>query len=540
LNSFSSIRSTLYLPAVAVIAIGLLMRLYACWATYIIPPDGALYLYQAKMIVTGQWGKLTGCGLTYVSNLPFFIALFYTLLRDWVVAAQSVSLFFGTATLVLAYFILREFCKREISTIATLILSLTPVMVSRSADVVRGPVFWFFLSLGIYFFIRGIKSESAAILLLFSQIAFLMGAWARIEGILAIPVSLAYLIVFIKGHHIRQFFYFCIPLLILAAALFAVHFSTGKQIASLYRNNEVVVKVTKPLKKYHKLRNQIRVAVEKDMPSPMRRFLPEARSSIWLVAFGVLFNRICEGFFYPYLLIYLAGLKGFRNRLIADKRLFYFVLMCASIVMLLYMHTLNTWTLHYRMIIFLILPSILFAAFGLENISDYLTVRTRIRRNLVLVGVTVLIVVAGIPKNVKLRDPEKMVYRKIGAKIAQSEKDPEGRTVVSAFALHRWISLYANMDVDTPPCPEPDRSILFPKSIDELTPSIRQWKKRHIGYYLWQEKNWSGDESVLEDEAAKANLVLLGSWTHPDTGRLMLFKIKADPSDSRPKNIKEQ
>lgn len=491
------------------------------------------------MIATGQWGKLTGCGLTYISNFPFFIAFFYTLLRDWVVAAQSVSLFFGTATLVVAYFILREFCEREISSLATLILSLTPVMVSRSADVVRGPAFWFFLSLGIYFFIKGIKREKAAVLLIFSQLAFLMGTWARVEGILAIPVSLAYLIIFIKRHHIRQLFYFCLPLLVMIVVLFAVFFSTGKQVGSLYRADEIAQKITRPFMSYHMLRDQIRAAAEHGTPSPMRWFMPEARSTIWLVAFGVLLNRICEGFFYPFLLIYLAGLKGLRNRLIADKRLFYFLFMFASVFTLLYMHTLDTWTLHYRMIIFLILPSILFAAFGLENISDYLNVRTKITRNRILVGMVVLIVVAGIPKSLKLRDPEKKVFREIGNKIAKFDKNPEGRTVISSVALHRWISFYANMDVDAPPCPEPDRSLILPSSINELTPAIRQWKKRNIGYYLWQERDWSGDTSLLKHETVKVNMALIGNWTHPDTGRLMLFKIKEDTSDPRPKNKKD-
>jgi hypothetical protein len=214
--------------------------------------------------------------------------------------------------------------------------------------------------------------------------------------------------------------------------------------------------------------------------------------------------------------------------------------MFASVFTMLYMHTLDTWTLHYRMIIFLILPSILFAAFGLENISDYLNGRTKIARNRILLAMAVLIMVAGIPKNVKLRDPEKKVFKEIGYKIAQSEKNLEGRTVISATDLHRWISFYANMDVDAPPCPEPDRSLTFPSSVDELTTAISQWKGRNIGYYLWQEKDWSGNKRFLENETIKANMALIGKWTHPDTGKLMLFKIKADPSNSLPKNKMEQ
>lgn len=298
---------------IIVIAVGLLIRLYACWATVIIPPDGALYLYQAKMIVNGHWDRITGCGLYYLANLPIFIAGAYTIFHDWVIAAQSISLVFGTGTLVIIYLMLREFCDEQISSVATLIVAVTPVLVSRSADVVRGPVFWFFLSLGMHLFISHFRRRRVAFYLFGSHLAFLMATWARIEGIIVIPVSLAYLAWASNADRFRRCFYFLLPVLVLSMTALVLLVSTGKDISDYYRSGEVIAKVTSFADNYDLLREQIKTSITPDTPAPLRWFLPEARSTIWLVSAGVLLNRICEGVFYPFLIIYLFGLHGIKK-----------------------------------------------------------------------------------------------------------------------------------------------------------------------------------------------------------------------------------
>ena len=40
----------------AVFALGFLLRLYAFHHTYIINPDGILYIQQARAIADGKWG----------------------------------------------------------------------------------------------------------------------------------------------------------------------------------------------------------------------------------------------------------------------------------------------------------------------------------------------------------------------------------------------------------------------------------------------------------------------------------------------------
>ncbi|MBA7662508.1 hypothetical protein ES703_70537 [subsurface metagenome] len=65
-------------------------------------------------------------------------------------AAKSVSLIFGTMTLVPLYFLLKRFFDESIGLLVLLIFALIPVFIDRSVDVVRGPIFWFFSVLGLY------------------------------------------------------------------------------------------------------------------------------------------------------------------------------------------------------------------------------------------------------------------------------------------------------------------------------------------------------------------------------------------------------
>ena len=59
----------------------------------------------------------------------------------------------GLELIWLNIILLKRFFDDRISTLGTLIFALIPFFVSRSVDVVRGPVYWFFLVLGLYFLV---------------------------------------------------------------------------------------------------------------------------------------------------------------------------------------------------------------------------------------------------------------------------------------------------------------------------------------------------------------------------------------------------
>ncbi len=121
---------------VLIFILGLVIRLFACQHTFIVNPDGVYYIHQARAIYYGEWSSLTSCGLRFLSNYPFFIAGAYAIFHHWVVAAQFVSLFFGSITLIPLYFLCRRFFDRDISALTTLVFALLPVFVARSTDVV--------------------------------------------------------------------------------------------------------------------------------------------------------------------------------------------------------------------------------------------------------------------------------------------------------------------------------------------------------------------------------------------------------------------
>ena len=83
-----------------VFAIGFLVRLYAYHHTYIINPDGILYINQARAIFNGQWAEVFSCGQSNLTLYPLLIVGLYTIVPDWLLAAKGVSFLFGFLTLV--------------------------------------------------------------------------------------------------------------------------------------------------------------------------------------------------------------------------------------------------------------------------------------------------------------------------------------------------------------------------------------------------------------------------------------------------------
>ena len=129
---------------VTIFLFGTLLRFYACLRTYIINPDGTLYIHQARALFYGQWDQLTSCGLGYLSPFPVLVTLSYPIFNDWVSAARFVSLAFGSLSLIPLYFLLARFLQKDIRLLALLVFAVIPALVGRSADVIRDPVSWFF------------------------------------------------------------------------------------------------------------------------------------------------------------------------------------------------------------------------------------------------------------------------------------------------------------------------------------------------------------------------------------------------------------
>ena len=82
----------------------LALRLYSAFVPGIIVPDGILYINMAKMIDTGEWGKITQYG--FYSLSPFLIVILHKVVPDWELAARILSILCGSLAVVPFYWII--------------------------------------------------------------------------------------------------------------------------------------------------------------------------------------------------------------------------------------------------------------------------------------------------------------------------------------------------------------------------------------------------------------------------------------------------
>ena len=506
-----------------VLLLGLAIRLFACQYTYIINSDGPLYIHQARALYFGQWERLIDCGIGYLSNYPLLIAGAYALLHDWEVAAMAVSLLCSWLTLIPLYFIFKKFFDDRISILGTLIFALNPVLVGGSADVVKGPVCWFFMVIGLYFFIGQVDKRKRLYLLL-SCLFFLMATWARVEACLFIIVSFFYIVFFESEKKVEKAIIFLTPVAVVAMICISGLVLFGISVNAFHRVNQIIGNLSGPIIQYETLRNDLTQLAGQYQDGVLKYFLPEARTNLWLVAFGTLLNRTLEAFFYPLFLIFAVGLGGTWVRIKKDRRILYISLLVTSGLILLYLHTVHTWTLYYRNMAIVIFPSFIFAGYGLERIVHYLRSRFRLRESTALAALCLMILASSLPKDLQTRAIDKHVFKEIGYTIAAKAGHSQEIKVATSLYTIKWLSFYANLDYLGAPCPQPygDFKAVVGDSYEEFVRSLR---KNGIKYFLWEEKHWPSKLYDFISVNRIDDFVELGRWSHPDTGMLILFEV---------------
>lgn len=508
---------------VLIVCIAFLIRLFSFVFTAIVNPDGVIYIHQARAIYYGLWDSIPNCSIGYLSNYSVFIAGVYPIVRDWVVAAKLISLFFGTITVVPLYLLLNSFFRREIALISVLVYALIPVFVDKSIDVVRDPVYWFFLVFGLYFFVSQIGKRNRLYLIL-SCLSFLIAAWARIEAILCILVSFLFILFTREERRIEKLSVFALPVVVIVlSCLFGLMiFHTSG--ADLYRIDEIMSRVSAPMGGYSNVRAGLAELMNQPLDNTLAGFIHKARNLVWFVALGTVVKYAITAFFYPFFLLFIIGLKEIRTRIRADKRVLYLSLLSISALFLLYVQVLQTWMIYNRVFAILILPSFIFIGFGLEKTIGFLGSRLHLRDSVVLIIVCLLILASSLPENLKPRETDKLVFKEIGELIAEREGNEKEIKVATSLPLIRWISFYANLGYRGAPCPERNYDLV--DSLDRgYDTFVGKLKGRGIQYVLWDERHWPRGSLESMSAQVPGDFIRLGDWHHPDTGTMILFKV---------------
>jgi len=504
-----------------VFLIGMMLRCIAWSNTFVIDPDGALYIHQARAIHYSQWTSLTGCGLSYVSNYPILVAAAYKIFPDWIIAARTVSFLFGFAVLIPLYLLLRHFFNNTVSAITTLIFAVTPMFVGRSVDILRDPTYWFFMVFGLYFFTIRMEKENRFFLFL-SCLSFLLAAWARIEAVLFIAISCCYLIY--AERSVKKLLIFASPLILIAVIGSLGAIFTGISISRFHRGAELSEKFSAPFVQYHVLRDELKLLAASQQTEVLPFFLSAARSNIWMVAIGMLIKQVLEAFFYPFFMVFLIGLTNIRQKIREDIRLLYFSALAISSLLMLYAHIFHKWVMDYRFLAILIFPCAVFTGFGIEKLLSWLIIKFSLKESLAIAILAVLILACALPKNFKPRDADKLVFKQIGEFIAKQAGNQQMITISASYPTQRWVSFYANLHYKGAVCPEPSDATcwdIFAKDTDSLLQGL---KTRKIRYFLWTEQRANKSIDIFKAPYPQ-QLKELGRWRHADTGQMILFEV---------------
>jgi len=515
--------------AILVIGLGFVLRLFAFQYTYVINPDGVVYIHQARALYYGLTDALTSCKLNYLSNYPLFIAGAYPIFGDWVVAAKSVSLFFGTMTLVPLYFLSKRIFDEDISILVILIFALIPTFVDRSVDVIKGSVFWFFLVLGLYLFVRQLDRRSRLFLLL-SSLSFLLATWARAEFIVLIIVSFFYLLLTRQERKFETVSIFILPIVILMLiAISGVLFDVAD--FNLFRLKAILSKATSVMDRYEFLRNSI-----SDLARPLehrilKRFLFAVRDVVWWLALGFLLTKLLNTLFYPFFLVFLVGFKGIVKKIKEDRRVCYLCVLSLFALLFLYVFVILKWVVGGRFMAIFIFPSFIFIGFGLEKIISFFQSRFSLKKSTALALVCFLILAVSLPKNLTPNRKGKHVFVKIAELIKEREANNEEILVLGFDKSSAWVSFYTNVNFKGAPCPlkNYDLESIIGNNYKEF---IQNLSTRGINYLLWEEKHWPPQSADYLRIGQPTDFVKIGTWSHPDTGKLMLFEVKHQESST--------
>ena len=161
------------------------VRLYLVFHTYLITNDGILYIKMSKLISQGEAGA--AFSLLFFNFYPLITTIFQEVFNDWEFSAQMVSAVFGSLTIIPFYFLIRSLFSRTVAFISSVLFVFHPYLVRFSAEVIKGPTFWFFFLMALWLGWEALTRKRVwlfALTSLLAAISFLV----RTEGILFVPL----------------------------------------------------------------------------------------------------------------------------------------------------------------------------------------------------------------------------------------------------------------------------------------------------------------------------------------------------------------
>lgn len=446
-----------------IVVLGLLVRLYAFKFTYIINNDGVYYINQARAIYQGNWELAKQCGYDFISIYHLLIPLFYRIFGDWVIAAKSISLLFGTLIIIPCYFILKKFLHYSTALITCLAFSINPFFVLYSVEVIKGPISWFFALLGISLFISALYRTEKSYILLLSSLSFLCACFARFEMLFYFIGSALYILSFKKGR-LKNLFFFNLPIIVLGTVVLfgLLAHQEGFKLWSVYFEPRI----------YRFFDNVYESVLNVGI-------FKKSAFAFWLIVY-----KTIGTLYLPMLPFLIAGLLTLKQKLNKNSNLWYLIILSLLSFLVLYLFYLKMEVISSRYTLLIIFPTFVLIGFGIEQTMSFLKTKGLNERTIIW-SICIYIIIFCLPYNLIHKRTEKLIYKDIGSYISRAEDNKK----VEVMASDERITFYANLYA---------RDIACANLFGNYEPLIRlgytellsQLKEKNFKYFIWDKKSW--------------------------------------------------
>jgi 4-amino-4-deoxy-L-arabinose transferase-like glycosyltransferase len=516
-------RKDIYKPALVVFLLGAGLRLYSFYfSSLLFNSDGFLYLQQAKALYLGEFDQVTAC-YPYPNLYPAVVVPFYWLMGHWVIAAKTVSFVFATASLIPLYFILRHFFDRQIATAVLFLVAVNPFLVRISSEVLRGPLFWFFISLGLALFVASFDAKKRGLFLAGSCLSYVIAAGSRIDAVVflfATPVFI--LLLGERRRKLKDLFWFVSPLLLFGGLgglfLLSVDGFTVKAIFS----RDIFAELQRSLDAYGQIRDGLlelgRGGYTATVSGVPVGFFKQCRNLLVWISFADTMMLWIGMAFYPFALFFIFGFKGAWSKLREDVKLRYLLMMGLAGFSVVMLQEIFSWFMSARFIVLSYLPLLVFFGFGLERFIAFLERKKGWGRVSILLGIACICMVVTLPKNLKHNRADKAIFREIGEFVGEREGSTSEIHIAAFFKRVGYANVFANLEVKTVSCV---REFWLDEDVhgEEI---LRILQSRNIDYFVWDEKNCTAEELAILRQGETLEVT---TWETKRLGELVLFKF---------------
>jgi hypothetical protein len=294
---------------------------------------------------------------------------------------------------------------------------------------------------------------------------------------------------------------------------------------SLFRFADIVKKPAELVSGYGALQNELQGLADYATRPALYSFLSVAKDHIWVVALGAVLVHGLEAFFYPYLLFLFAGAGPFFSRARHDPACRYLVLLLGVSFASLVVHLAHVWIIDNRFLAILVIPAFAPLGIGIERLIRWMTGRFSLTTTAAICLIVFYAAGSALSIDLRTREKDKAVFPEIGRAIAALNESGEKATIATSKATQRWVSFYANRGVIDEECGFSCRSC-YDKWPDEYAAFERTLERKGGDFFLYEQKRWPKRRFDFQQLVKKQGFVEIGRWYHPDTGTMILYRIR--------------